>query len=233
MTLTEYIMRSIFGAPDATMGGNPAWRCPWHQDKHAALILYPPNEKGKQKFRCHGCGRFGDAYDVIWHRWPDTYFGERKTIYFNFKRMWEAGGDCDCGPAQTPYKKREHDRAIASAWNEWDRHRNDPDSSSWLDDISRQHRVKPSEVVAYDQDHDAWLAESFEKHIAECHDPDCSDQCVRTRLRRGLNRMTRKQFDDYLWDLVNTVDADMSHESDAGMVGDRIYDVWAKRCGDN
>lgn len=87
-TLTEYIMRKILGPPEGSSGGNPAWRCPWHRDKHAAMVLYPTREDGKQRFTCHACGKFGDMFDIIAWKYPSMNFYDRKAMVAEYRAKW-------------------------------------------------------------------------------------------------------------------------------------------------
>lgn len=40
------------------------WRCPLHDDRHASLSVFV-GQDGRERWRCHGCGRGGDAIDLI------------------------------------------------------------------------------------------------------------------------------------------------------------------------
>lgn len=63
--------------PDAT--GWASMRCPYHKDRDASASI----NATLGKFRCHGCGVHGDAFDLIQHHDQVDFKGAR-TIATNF-----------------------------------------------------------------------------------------------------------------------------------------------------
>ena len=89
LTLTEFILRKLWGKPVTYSMGRPAWRCPFHGDSDAALYLYEPKDDGTQKWYCHGCGRFGDIHDAIRHEYPFGNYYDREALISDWRRSWK------------------------------------------------------------------------------------------------------------------------------------------------
>lgn len=58
------VLHAELAALGVKIGPKPIVNCPWHDDRKASLSLFPCNETGKWRFRCHACGVSGTAVDA-------------------------------------------------------------------------------------------------------------------------------------------------------------------------
>jgi hypothetical protein len=80
-TLRELIEEEV-GEPDARRG-QPFWLCPFHPDENPLLTTY--THAGKERWKCFGCGKGGDAIDFLRLLHPEMTFGEARERIFSLR----------------------------------------------------------------------------------------------------------------------------------------------------
>jgi hypothetical protein len=65
LTFLEFVIKRHLGEP-AHRGSNYAcWPCPFHNDHHPSFYTRPHKEQYKDRWKCHGCGEWGDEKDFL------------------------------------------------------------------------------------------------------------------------------------------------------------------------
>lgn len=67
MTLLLYIAETLLGPPTyhTSVPGQAYWHCPFHDDASPSFRTQPHNPAYKDYWRCDGCARFGDVYNLL------------------------------------------------------------------------------------------------------------------------------------------------------------------------
>lgn len=85
-------LRVISAAP-------PRALCPFHNDEHPSLYLYPSSKGGRAQFHCYACGAHGDVFDLVKKQlgtdfrgalgWLSAHYGVRIPVVISSKRRQE------------------------------------------------------------------------------------------------------------------------------------------------
>lgn len=77
----------------------PRALCPFHNDEHPSLYLYPSSKGGRAQFHCYACGAHGDVFDLIKKQlstdfrgaldWLTAHYGIRIPVISPSKRRRE------------------------------------------------------------------------------------------------------------------------------------------------
>jgi len=85
----HYFTEQLFGAPVSRSNGRWTWHCPFHDDSHPSFCVLPPKEGCKDRFRCFGCGAWGDEFDLLKRRGVQDY-SERLRIIEALRTEYES-----------------------------------------------------------------------------------------------------------------------------------------------
>ncbi len=77
----------------------PRALCPFHNDEHPSLYLYPPSKGGRAQFHCYACGAHGDVFDLVKKQlgidfrgaldWLAAHYGIQVPVVTSSKRRRE------------------------------------------------------------------------------------------------------------------------------------------------
>ena len=94
MTFLEFICRKLIGPPVSERTYTPQWECPFCSREK--LYIKRPDAKGKVRFKCWSCEKWGDAADLIAHFHPElTDYQDRCDLRDQLCLEWEASGDAE------------------------------------------------------------------------------------------------------------------------------------------
>lgn len=65
MTFLEFVIEKHIGQPTYRGNGYSKWHCPFHNDHSPSFATRPPKKTHPIKFKCWGCGAWGDASDFL------------------------------------------------------------------------------------------------------------------------------------------------------------------------
>jgi hypothetical protein len=64
-TFLEFVIESELGPPCSRSSGRSTWHCPFHDDGTPSFCTRPVPAGGKERWKCYGCGLWGDEHDFL------------------------------------------------------------------------------------------------------------------------------------------------------------------------
>jgi len=89
MTLLEYVAERLMGPPTSRSGGRSTWLCPFHHDTRPSFCTLPPKAGCKDRYRCFGCGAWGDVFDLMKHFFDRENYGDRQARLHEWRQDYE------------------------------------------------------------------------------------------------------------------------------------------------
>jgi hypothetical protein len=213
MTFLEYVVRELLGPP--APGG--LWHCPFHDDGTPSFSVRPPKAGYAVKYKCFGCGAWGDEFDLVRHFHPveGRDYSWRLERVAALRAEYEAaqggpdpGGDPDsntratgagpscpaCGlPSRGPGREEADDkdlrRKLDAAWAELTSGERMHLAAAHC--LARRHEVPTAVLARFAYEAIKWWEEGDRRHFETCDDDEC-DAAV-CRVARGLPPLTPEE----------------------------------------
>ena len=208
----EYVCKRLMGPP---ISGS-SWRCPFCDSSRASFSVrrpklnYATDEYFPIKFRCFRCGKWGDEFDVIKLFHPGWSYSLRQLQLARMQREYESqqvnlasfslrGGSINM--KQQPQIPHDDPRDVELAWaNLMEDFRDEETSVAFALQILTQFKdrcdwtkVSMDALLAYWKGFEDWIAESDQRHLAQCDDPNC--EAIVCRAERGLLPLTPSEIE--------------------------------------
>ncbi len=114
MSFLEFVCTKLMGKP----AYGSMWKCPFHDDHSPSFSVRPPKAGHRIRFKCWGCGAWGDEHDLLRLFYPREDYGQRLNRIAELRREYEAAG----GESDSTSPGAGSDRfAVVKAWLEIDR----------------------------------------------------------------------------------------------------------------
>jgi hypothetical protein len=195
MTFLEFVARKLMGPP----AYGSSWCCPFHDDTSPSFHITPPKDNFPIKYKCFGCGAWGDEFDLLKHFHPRDNYSDRCDRRKTLSREFESSPNSYRGCTKMPkVMKRSAERlALDLAFADLE------DCIRQLETeekeplylilpkavaICEQHKVPLQSLVNYCTEFWAWILDSNERHLQTCSDPDCGQWCIDARAERAKHR---------------------------------------------
>ncbi|MGA2064139.1 MAG: CHC2 zinc finger domain-containing protein [Thermoguttaceae bacterium] len=206
MTFLEYVAERLMGPPASRSSGRSTWLCPFHDESNPSFCTLPPKAGCKDRFRCFGCGAWGDEYDLMKLFYDRENFSERRDRMEQWREDWKRDqplfhrgpgrvkvAEQVAGPGNDP-----RDVDIVWAGLTMDLEAEDISQAVALRVLSeaadhcKRNNVSLEALLKYWQRFEEWIAETGRQHLAECTDPNCD--AIVCRARRGLPPLTKAEI---------------------------------------
>ena len=89
MTFLEFVCEELMGPPAHRSSGSSYWLCPIHKESHPSFHTLPPMQGKKDRYKCFGCGAWGDEYDILKEFFPKENFTQRRERLNEMRRQYE------------------------------------------------------------------------------------------------------------------------------------------------
>ena len=152
-----------------------------------------PHESYKDRFKCHKCNWSGDACDIIRHFNRYANYPEQLHILGQLEKERIAiDSSFPKGGTKRRTLQDDHQVAVGLIWADY------RDNDGFKLPLQLAERCKAAgitveDVIQYERSIRDWLAESDQRHLDECDDPEC-DACV-CRNARGLSPLTPEEIE--------------------------------------
>jgi hypothetical protein len=92
-TYLEYVCRRLLGPPAKAGGraGESYWCCPFHDDGTPSFHTLPSRPGYPDKWKCFGCGKWGDALDLLRWAFPDESEAQSLARLAGLRAEYEQG----------------------------------------------------------------------------------------------------------------------------------------------
>jgi hypothetical protein len=201
------------GPPVSRSYGRATWHCPFHNDEHPSFCTLPPKAGCKDRFRCFGCGAWGDEYDLLRLFFDRENFDQRRLRLDRWREDWKreqqpgAAAISHRGPGSNEQTTAPLDDRLDRARCEFLRDlehwelRDDFARSllSQFEERCRQNDLSMEAVLRYwknwesllqsQLEIDRWLASAEMQHYLGCLDSECKEPICRAEMtpRRAIH----------------------------------------------
>lgn len=217
MTFLEFVITKHIG-PRARQGSNEGeswWCCPFHLDDTASFHTMPHKPEYKHRFFCFGCGKRGDAADLLKELYPTRDWGWRRSeievLELRFEKEEKmsgqqkttgigiifrgSSGNQAAEKIRAGLRQEKSDRlAVELAWADLGAF--DRAILAEAGRIGKRLRGTEAEctlqgLAGYSLQFEEWKAETDQQHLDDCDDADCP--AVVCRRARGLPPLSRAE----------------------------------------
>ena len=105
MTFLEFVDRRLMGPPPL--------HCPFHDDAHPSFSIRPPKGKYPIKYKCWGCGAWGDEHDLLRPFDPRDNYQQRLQRIAELREEFEQGEPAVMVPVYVQDKQAEDTIGLA------------------------------------------------------------------------------------------------------------------------
>lgn len=90
-TFLEYVAECLMGpAPHHSGRGEPLHVCPFHNDTYPSFLVRRTGSK--PRYRCFGCGAWGDELDLVANFYPRDDYARRLDRIAEYRRHYDGSG---------------------------------------------------------------------------------------------------------------------------------------------
>jgi hypothetical protein len=196
MTFLEFVCRKVLGPP----AYGSMWHCPFHDDSSPSFSVRPPKPGYRVRYKCWGCGAWGDEFDLVKWSHPGEDYDRRLERVAALRAEYEqghgddraggAGGFPSRGPGSTRPAPEDDPSAIAAAYASLSHGERMKLAAAAA--IARERKVSVGGLARYCHDTLEWFAETDRRHFESCDDPAC--EAIVCRAARGLPPLTREEI---------------------------------------
>ncbi len=190
-TLLEFVALDVMGPPlFHDVSGLWYYRCPFHYDTNASLVLR--REGSKPRYKCYGCGEYGDEFDLLKQMRPKWDYGDRKEYIARMTATFQTTVIPSEGEPQRK-RKSSLEQATEWAWAEWHMGERTAHRAMEIAEQYEGYGVTWNSIMQYDVEFQQTMAEMEQRHLETCDDPDCDARVC--RINRGLPPLTKEEID--------------------------------------
>ena len=190
-TLLQFAITQHLGPPERDDGDGEAYfACPICGSERFHTM--PAHPKYKDRFKCWSCNYRGDLHDWLAELYPDENYRDRLNridgLREEFQKAQRQSGE---QPVLCRGHRGDDPRDIALAWSsvveELGRDGVTQETALKVFKLAaaecRANNISIESLFDYWLDGEKWIAESNERHMEECDNPECDYYCC--RLARG------------------------------------------------